>query len=172
MTDNQLLKDEAVLINPSSGLIKMIAFQADIEVTEELIIFLDTAGRINSSKLQATSPAIAIARDSLDCRAYWLIIEPNRPRTRTILLATVDVVLIAPASGLPRSILLAATVIVAAELIIDLPVFDDPARPAVVDIRPDTMTITVIVIWARHVPTEAPDELFHRRNSYCFPSRA
>jgi hypothetical protein len=88
------------------------------------------------------------------------------------LLATEDEVLIAPASGLPRFILLAATVIVAAELIIDLAVLDDPARPAVVDIRPDTMTITVIVICARQVPTEAPDELFHSRNSYCFPSRA
>ena len=66
MTDSQLLKDEAVLINPSSGLIKMIAFQADIAVTAEPISFLDTAGRITSSELQATSPAIAAARDRLD----------------------------------------------------------------------------------------------------------
>jgi len=43
-------------------------------------------------------------------------------------------------------ILLAATVKVAAELIIDLAALDDPAKPVVVDISPDTMTITVIVI--------------------------
>jgi hypothetical protein len=63
VTDSQLLKDEAVLINPSSGLIKMIAFQADIAVTAELISFRDTAGRITSSELLTTSPAIAADRD-------------------------------------------------------------------------------------------------------------